>query len=73
MPHRASQSIARHARPYDYRADLRDELKGMALTALAFLACMAFGALLAWCVMCPDYEPVSRAEWDAMCAQGATE
>ena len=43
----------------------------MAWTALAFLACMAFGALLAWCVMCPDYQPVTQAEWEAqLAAQG---
>lgn len=66
--HRASQSIAR---PYDYRADLIDQLRGMAWTALAFLACMAFGALLAWCIMCPDYQPVTQAEWEAqLAAQG---
>lgn len=71
VPHRASQSIARHARPYDYRADLRDELKGMAVTALTWLACVAVGALLAWCVMCPDYQPITKAEWEAqLAAQG---
>lgn len=72
-PRRAGQSIARHARQHDYRADLRDELKGMALAAITWLACAAVGALLAWCAMCPDYEPISRAEWEAMCLQGVVE
>lgn len=66
--HRASQSIAEC---YDYRTDLIDQLKGMALTALALLACAAMGTLLAWCIMCPDYQPVSKAEWEAqLAAQG---
>ena len=61
-------------RPYDYRADLRDELKGMAATALAWLACVALGALLAWCLMFPDYHPITKAEWEAqLAAQGVAE
>lgn len=72
--HRASQSIARHARPHDRRADPRDELGWLALTAVTWLACVLVGFLLAWCVMRPDYEPVSRAGWEAQTsAQGVAE
>ena len=43
----------------------------MAVTALTWLACVAVGALLAWCVMCPDYQPITKAEWEAqLAAQG---
>ncbi|MBR3326680.1 MAG: hypothetical protein IKG69_07095 [Atopobiaceae bacterium] len=63
--HRAPTSIAR---PYDYRADLLDQIKGLALTALAWLIVAALGALMAWCLMCPDYHPISKAEWEAQLA-----
>lgn len=44
---------------------MRDQLTGLAVTALAWLACVAFGAMLAWCLFYPDYEPISEAEWEA--------
>mgnify|MGYP007070204456 CR=1 FL=1 len=45
------------------------------LSVLAVLAgivaAMAVGALLAWCLMCPDCQPVTKAEWEAqLAAQG---
>lgn len=56
-------------RSYNYGADLRDRLGGLAVTVLLWLVCAAVGALFAWCIMCPDYEPVSKAEWEAICAE----
>lgn len=61
---RASTSIAN----YDYRADLRDRIVGLAVTALAWLLVMALGALMAWCLVCPSYHPISQAEWEAQLA-----
>lgn len=61
-------------RPYDYRADLRDELVGLAGTVFAWIMFAALGALLAWCLMFPDYHPITKAEWEAqLAAQGVAE
>ena len=62
----ATASIARHGE----LADLRDRLWGLVCTLALWLLCVAVGTLMAWCVMCPDHQPVSRAEWEAMEARG---
>ena len=68
VPRRASQSIAR---PYCYRTDLIESVKRTLLSILMLIACASVGMLLAWCLACPDHQPISEAEWRAqLAAQG---
>ena len=69
VPHRAGKSIARHARPHhDPLAARIVDAARTATLLLGVVAAMSFGVLLAWCLMCPDGEPVGRAEWEAQVA-----
>ena len=47
---------------------------GLAGTVFAWIMFAALGALLAWCLMFPDYHPITKAEWEAqLAAQGVAE